>query len=270
MNALKVVAIVIGALMAFAVFILLLIIFLPATYRFTVAGKNEKTAFTARVRILGGFISAIGGLDAGSLEYSIRLIGIRIHKGSFKEEEMSDITGKKGRNGEAAGEPGDRQTANGESGKSEKDAAEVSESKTEKLKGRLQGWLDKAKEQWNTFKNIKYVLGAPVTTRAWQYLKVQLFRLLEHIKPVQVKGDVEFGTKDPALTAQIYGVSGHLAALIDDKLMIIPDLEASQEYITTNIIIKGRIFLCVVLLFICRVYGNRDIRRVLRYKRRNL
>jgi len=133
---------------------------------------------------------------------------------------------------------------------------------------KIRSFVEKVKNIWEKLKLAKYVLGAPVTARAWKYLKQQLAGLFNHVKPASMEGEVTFGTGDPASTAETFGIAGWIAALMDERLLIIPDMY--NKTVKMDVVIKGRIIVRYVLSFLWRILTHKDIRRVVGYIGRNL
>ena len=83
---------------------------------------------------------------------------------------------------------------------------------------------------------------------------------MKHSCPRSLKGRLEFGTEDPSNTALIYGAAGSVAAMIDDRFMLIPDME--NKVLDMDFTINGRFFVGYMVLLALQIIMNKDVRRV--------
>ena len=78
-----------------------------------------------------------------------------------------------------------------------------------------------------------------------------------------------FGLSAPDTTAQVYALGSILISSLGAGLILEPDLD--KENMTINDLdISGRIFIGYMLLLALEIIKNKDIRRVVKYIRRNL
>lgn len=288
---LKIVGIVLGCIVGLILLILLLVLVAPFRYKFTGKGKNEDVQIAAAVRWLLGLVTVRAEYAQKQISYYLRIFGIKVFKGTFdigNEEEMIEslenrISGvreprqpveysKEDYPGKKAFE---KQQKNKEKDAARAERAAAKAARKEEKAQEKKPFLEKISELWQKIQKIyekmkqaKYIISAPVTKRAFRYAKAQLFKMLGSMRPRSMKGEVCFGLEDPARTAEIYGVTSSLASMIDRRLMIVPDMDEPQ--LSMDVAITGRIFAGYVVLCVLKIIINRDVRRVIRYTKKNL
>lgn len=94
--------------------------------------------------------------------------------------------------------------------------------------------------------------------RVWEEAKV----LLKHILPRRVRGEVHFGTGDPASTGEILGGISIFYPIFIDNVKVLPDFE--QRCLEGELFVKGRVQLVVVLWVILRLLMDKNVRYVYR------
>lgn len=242
---LKIAGFVLAGIAALVLLILILVLFLPFRYRLAGCGKNEDINAEASVKWILGFVTVKAVYAAKRMDYYVRVAGIKILKGNLIGDEKPEKEEKPKEKPEKKKEP------------------------KEKLKfpENIKAFWNGLKEKWEKVKTAKYIVSAPVTERAWKYVKSRLFRLLGSIRPRSLKGRAEFGTGDPAQTAEIYGAGAVFAEFIDNRFMLVPDME--NKIIDIDMSINGRIFVGLMLLLVLQIITNKDVRRVIRYTKKN-
>lgn len=96
--------------------------------------------------------------------------------------------------------------------------------------------------------------------------KLQLF--LMRIRPRALRGCIEFGLEDPALTGQILGGIAMIPVLYQTELQIIPDFETEDSYIKGKVYTRGHMFPVHLLLFVLQLVKEKNIRRFIRVIRK--
>ncbi len=287
---LKIIGIVLACIVGLIILLVLLLLLTPLRYRIAAEGENADIKGSATARMLLGLLSFKLTYEDKKAEYKARVAGIPVFKGSFGQDEaeaVKEVIDEETQPKEAPPEKKpEEKTEVKESApepvkaehifkteKTEEKEPEPEETdeekpgKLEKLKEKVRGIIRKIKDTYGKYQKAKYILEAPVTKRAWQFVKARLLDLLNHIKPRSVKGHINFGLDDPANTAIIYGAAGSVACMIDERLIIAPDFD--KKGIDLDIEINGRIFVGYVLLLFLKVWRNKDLKRVRNYIRRN-
>lgn len=96
------------------------------------------------------------------------------------------------------------------------------------------------------------------TKEAIRVVKVQLIALLRHIKPTKVKGQLTYGTGDPASTGQHLGYMSILFPLYSDNIDITPDF--AEKRLEGDLYICGRIRLGIVGWYALKVIWNKNVK----------
>lgn len=96
------------------------------------------------------------------------------------------------------------------------------------------------------------------TKEAFRVAKVQLIALLRHLKPSVLKGQITYGTGDPASTGQNLGYMSVLFPLYYDHIDITPDFE--NEILEGDFMMKGRIIVWSVGWCVLKVIWNKNVK----------
>ncbi len=128
--------------------------------------------------------------------------------------------------------------------------------KIEAVVRKLHYMKDKA-EQYKKF------VRAGTTKQAFQVLKRNVILLLKHLNPTKIKGQVTYGSGDPASTGKQLGYLSLILPLYYNKIDITPDF--SKKILEGDIFIKGRIRVYNILYYCCKVYFNKYVKRSMAY-----
>ena len=93
---------------------------------------------------------------------------------------------------------------------------------------------------------------------AWRQLRVLLGKLL----PKKVRGDLHFGTDDPALTGEILGGISIFYPLFMDNVKVVPDFQ--ESVLEGELYLKGRIRLITIVRIAWKLYRDKNVRFVYR------
>lgn len=96
------------------------------------------------------------------------------------------------------------------------------------------------------------------TKEAFRVTKVQLIALLKHLKPSVLKGQITYGTGDPASTGQNLGYMSVLFPLYYDHIDITPDFE--NEILEGDLMMKGWIMVWSVGWCVLKVIWNKNVK----------
>ncbi len=121
-------------------------------------------------------------------------------------------------------------------------------------------FMERIKKIFRDILFFKELLRHPRTKCAYQLAKRELFKLLLKIKPKVLKGNLIFGTGDPATTGEILGVVAAFYGLYPTELQIIPDFE--EKRLEGHLQAKGRIRLIHVLISAILLLKDKNIRYV--------
>lgn len=112
-------------------------------------------------------------------------------------------------------------------------------------------WKKKKEKIQRFLKNEK-------TKKAYRDSKTFLKKLLKHIIPRKLKGEVQFGLEDPSQTGEVLGILSLCLPVYKENVRIIPYFE--QKKLEVNLYGKGKILVgygCYILL---RVWFHKEIR----------
>jgi hypothetical protein len=113
------------------------------------------------------------------------------------------------------------------------------------------------KKQW-----IKVFLDNEDNRKTLRLLKRQGFRLVRHVFPHRLRGEIRFGFDDPYTTGQILTWISPFYGLYAGKINLIPVFE--EKALDGELSLKGRIRLGTILILVVRVLLNKNFRRLLR------
>ena len=117
----------------------------------------------------------------------------------------------------------------------------------------IQGMIDKVK-------HFKKVITSSVTKKAYRYAKNILKKLFKHIMPGKIKADINFGFEEPDLTGKTLGYIAVTASAFNvnmKRINIVPDFEKSV--LKGRICMKGHIVVGIVLIYLMKLYFNKEI-----------
>lgn len=112
---------------------------------------------------------------------------------------------------------------------------------------------------------IKYwinFLKEETTKEAMSLVKEQLIRVLKHILPKKLKGNVIFGFDDPAVTGQVLGGICAFYPLYHKQINISPDF--TQNILLGDIDMKGRIYVVFLIKTALKVYFDKNVQHVMK------
>lgn len=113
--------------------------------------------------------------------------------------------------------------------------------------------------------NITYyteLLQSDAFLQAFELCKGELVSILAYIRPRKLEADLTVGTGDPASTGQVLAVYGILYPLIGNHVRVTGDFE--QKRVEGTLFIKGRLTLFRFVKTACRIYFNKDIRKLIK------
>ena len=112
---------------------------------------------------------------------------------------------------------------------------------------------------WNYYVDI---LQKEETRNAFSLCRRQLMRLLRHVAPRKVSGEIRFGFADPAQTGQIYGLYCASSVFHRYSVRMEPDFE--EKIFQGQVHLKGRIRGITVLVFGLQILFDKNIRYLIK------
>ena len=102
--------------------------------------------------------------------------------------------------------------------------------------------------------------------KSFRLIKRQLMRVLRHIFPRKLSGQVTFGVKDPYLMGQILSVAAFLYPVYGKKVDLTPVMDANA--LDGELSFRGRVQIGVLALMALRIWMDKNVRTQV-YKYRN-
>lgn len=281
---LKIIGIVLAAILGLFILILALALFVPVRYKMY-ADYEKKLNGWVRINWFLHLLSVRIVFVDNQPDYRIKILGIRLRLGKDPKEKKKK---KKKEKRQEPEENVDDFIQYIEDVKEEEKQEENSEQKEESSetpheeKVKKKKFFTKLRETFKKIKNIKYTilrfcdriseikekasdffsfLQDESNKAAYQFLKEQLKHLWKHIKPKKIRGNLAFGTGDPASTGQLLGILSFLYPVYRDNITIAPDFEEAK--IEADLFIKGYIRAFPVLIHLFKLYRNKDIKNLL-------
>ena len=294
---LKIIGIIVLSILGLA----LLILLFPITYVGKVNGNIEEKKITGNIRAgwLFHLLHCRLWIENTEIHYNIRLLGIKIKSSEAKEkkkkekrknqsEEQSpkneeeksqdelkedsvkktDIkqigTSKNEKEQEIQNsnlEETDVKNQNNENIKSE-DSKKTTETNNRKKAKNKKNSID---EIINQIKTVKQFITSKTTKEAYVYGKKMVLKLLKHLAPNRIKGNLYMGFEESYLTGEALGALGMIYGIFNinpKRFKVYPDFE--NKVFKGDIIFKGHIYLGVVIIYCLKFYFNENIKRIIK------
>lgn len=134
----------------------------------------------------------------------------------------------------------------------------------------IESSIEKAINKVKEFlENIEYYIDAINDEKNQEAFKLclnELNRVLKNIKPQKAKGFVRYGTDDPYSNGKAASVFSILNPFLGENVRLISDFE--EEVMEGNLLLKGRVTIFVLLVAGCKVYFNKDVKRMIKIFKR--
>lgn len=135
-----------------------------------------------------------------------------------------------------------------------------------KIWGRIQSIMDffkaipkllsKIRDKVAWSKEVRVFIVAENTKRMVCILKDNMIHLWRKLKPKRLKGNIYFGTGDPASTGQILGMISILYAYYGASVEVKPDFEHAR--LEGKLYFRGRVSLITILMIVVRLLMSRE------------
>ena len=292
---LKVIGIILLILLGLIALVLTLVLFVPIRYE--VSGEIEdehKIEAGGVVKYLFSILKIVIAYRNGKLETDIYLFGFRKKKNVLEESEVGDFDDtvkdiEAGENLESdkstevlsvPAEAMENITHVDIPSKQHEEPHEISEDihtrqsskkvdetvKPKKEKKVKTKPVKKTKDKENKFpfELIKNELTDKHNHNVLKKVFRALKYLLSHFGFRKIKTNLMFGLGDPALTGQILGILAMFPILYHYEFGVIPDFETDSAYIKGTFSVVGRIRLIHVLIIVCRLIFDKEVRTVVK------
>ena len=152
---------------------------------------------------------------------------------------------------------------------------EIQESEPEKKKpGLLKGFMEKIKSIPAKIRKIRLTIkricvkiewwkgffSNPRIKEAISFCWKDIKKLIRHILPVKVEGNVTFGFEDPSITGRIVALLGMSIPFHKNRIQVMPLFQTDRNILEGNIKMKGRIYGVVLVKTAAEIYFNKNVK----------
>lgn len=280
---LKIIGILLLLLAGLLLLALAAVLFVPVRYR----GEGSRREVLKAHGTVSWCFSALAvrfSLEDGRTEGEVRLFGRRLG-GRDREEETLEADFReasepsvhtasldRGRSQDGAKEWESRNRS-GAPGRREKAKEEGKGLGTERPSGRLEklakglgGRISRAgakiRSALEKKDQIMAFLRDEENRRTFRLVKKQLVKVVRHVMPVRLEGEVTFGFDDPYRTGQLLSAAALLYPVYRDRIRITPVFD--REVLEGELKLEGRIRLAVLLGAAVRLGMDRNFRKLVR------
>ena len=138
-----------------------------------------------------------------------------------------------------------------------------------KIKKKLAAFKAKLQKLGNTFKKLKNkkekleaIFLSKEGRATIRRIKVQVFKVLKHLKFTKIRGRLHFGFDDPATTGKVLGLACILYPAYRNKLNLEPDF--NEAVIDGDLYIRGRIRIFNLLLPAAKIKFDKGFNKMLK------
>lgn len=293
---LKIVLLILAGLLGLALLVLFLALFVPVRYR---AYVKKKETFLAEAKITWLFpcISVPVSFRDGVFQAKVRIFGIPVmdlaenkeavyeNAAEFYEEAKTEVKKEVGQMEKSAPKPANDTAAGEPSSGTEHESKEEAEpergffdflkrilrilqgisGKLKNLKCTILRFCDRIKQMRKKYADLKRFAFDERTKAAVSLSWEQLCFLLRKLLPGKIRGELHFGTEDPALTGQILGAVSIFYPLFMDNVKVEPDF--CEPVLEGELFVKGGFRLIHGLRAAWKLFRDRNVRYV--YRRLN-
>ncbi|MBE6013877.1 MAG: hypothetical protein E7241_00720 [Lachnospiraceae bacterium] len=133
------------------------------------------------------------------------------------------------------------------------------QAKKEAKKKARQEKIEKIKDIKNKGQEIIEILEKQETKDAIALVKDVIYKILRHICPKKFKGYFEFGMEDPSTTGTVLAAVGATYPIHRGNIRVVPYFDTEEMILEGDMHIKGRIFVCYLLVQGLRILKNKTI-----------
>ena len=281
LSVLKIIGLILLNILCFVLLLVLIILIAPIHYEGEVS-FDEKANAKIKVGWLL-FIRFYLNVVDNKLDYAAKLFGLQVFpkkkkkkKGKEEEEEQEEISGHM--ISEAKTEP-EEEKPEKEAEKKEEEKPEIveAEEKEEEKEKDDTPLIDKI---GNVVERAVYVvdnttcaladensaifrfLSRRSTKNSFVWTKTFLFKVIKHIKPQKLMGDLELGLDDPAVTGYIFAVLSQFYENYYNTFTLMPNFE--EKTIKGKAYFNGRIVLGYIVVKALRLYLRKQFRQFIK------
>lgn len=154
-------------------------------------------------------------------------------------------------------------------------AEEISKKNLEKKKpGLLKRFMEKIKSIPSKIRKIRLTIKRTCVKIEWwkrffsnprikeaiAFCWKDIKKLIRHILPVKVEGNVTFGCEDPSITGRIVALLGMSIPFHKNCIQVMPLFQADRNILEGTIKMKGRIYGVVLVKTAAEIYFNKNVK----------
>lgn len=154
-------------------------------------------------------------------------------------------------------------------------AEEISKKNLEKKKpGLLKRFMEKIKSIPSKIRKIRLTIKRTCVKIEWwkrffsnprikeaiAFCWKDIKKLIRHILPVKVEGNVTFGCEDPSITGRIVALLGMSIPFHKNCIQVMPLFQADRNILEGTIKMKGRIYGAVLVKTAAEIYFNKNVK----------
>lgn len=280
---LKIIGILLLLLAGLLLLALAAVLFVPVRYR----GEGSRREVLKAHGTVSWCFSALAvrfSLEDGRTEGEVRLFGRRLGGRDRKEETLeadfreasepsvhtASLDGGRSRDRAKERESRNRSGAPGRREKAKEEGkgpgTERPSGRLEKLAKGLRGRISRAgakiRSALEKKDQIMAFLRDEENRRTFRLVKKQLVKVVRHVMPVRLEGEVTFGFDDPYRTGQLLSAAALLYPVYRDRIRVTPVFD--REVLEGELKLEGRIRLAVLLGAAVRLGMDRNFRKLVR------
>jgi len=273
---LAVIGIAILVLLGIVLTLILIVLFVPITYKIQGCFSEEKKEALGKINWLFGILR-LDVAYSGELKYQLKLLHFDL---------TGLLTGKKNKSTSSSTQepvssdyihitPSEEASCNSvtsvssEATDKEEDAAEIPSEEKVSFLQKAENLVFKFKDIYakikNIWENISYyiaLLQEDDTKNLLSHCCTVLIKVLKSIRPKKLKLDLLFGFDSPDTTGKIFGLLCMLYPCYGDDIHIVPDFD--RKVLSGDIFCKGRIYICVLVFNALRILFDKKLYKVIR------
>ena len=278
---LKILGIVLLSLLGIVLFIILIILFVPVRYNIR-ASKDDKedSSFYVRAKVtwLLHIVNVLVNYPSDEL-LRVRILLFKIFPGNKKEkpirsssDPVSYISDEETSGIEKIDENNDNKDSLLSEETTSDNRSKYRERKT--VKQRLHEFITGLKSKIDDLKkrifdirdNTERYIGiynSDEFQSSFSLCKSKLIKILKSILPRRIKGNVQFGKADsPDTVGMVFSIYSLFYPKIGKQFILNPNFE--KDILTGDVLIKGRIFVFVIIFAGIRIYFDKNVKKLLK------
>ena len=256
---LKILGIILLSLLGLVLLIILIILFVPVRYSIRAKKYDDgDPPYFAKAKItwLLHIVNVLVNYPSDEL-IRVRIFLFKVFPRVKKKKPSTRIEKKEDNNDNKDNEP------LSDIPPIEKEIRKEHKSLIERIKDKISGIRKKATDFKNTKEKFTDIYYSDEFQASFALCKRKLLGILKSILPQKIKGKVTYGKEDsPDTVGMVYSLYSVLYSKIGKSFILTPDFE--RDILTGDVIIKGRIFIFVLIFSALRIYFDKNVKKLLK------